>query len=480
MSAPLVDPRVTNISEVNETTPPGNRHGIIILLAAALVVRLVVLVVGIDKGIFYPDENEYLELARNLAHDEGFSYKGEPTSFRPPGFPFLVSIVFRLFDTTSPVAVRALQMLLNLLTIWIIYLAGRDGWGERTGLVAAGIFAFYPSLIGFNNIVLTEPSFLLCISLGGWAMVRHLKKPNAWQVGSAGIALGLGALIRDTLLYSGPVTALFLIGLAIKDRRYRWAHAAAFIAGFLITILPWIVRNSRLHGEMAMISTVGGITFYLCNNEDAPLIRTPSIFFERPLNQTEGYYYESLMPELNGMSEPAKQNIVVRKGLEYMLANPGTTLLRMLGRLVDFWGQERLVINQLLANYYGDLPLAAILMAMAAIFGVYAAVAIGAVFGYFCTRLKPFDIFGLLFIAYYTMMHLMVFAHPRYHVHLLPFLIIPAARAFLARSEILANRRSWQFTASIGVSGIFVAMWLIGIFFFDSGKITLLKNLFNQ
>jgi len=479
MSAPLLDSPATESNELAEYKTKGYRRRFLILMSAALAIRLAVFAGGIDKGLFYPDESEYLELAKNLYNGEGFSYKGEPTSFRPPGFPFLMSIVFQLLGTTSPVAVRGLQMALSLLTVWIIYLAGREGWGERTGLVAAGIFAFYPSLIGFNNIILTEPSFLFCISLACWAVVRHLNNPKAWQVGGAGVALGLGALVRDTLFYSGPVTALFLIGLAIKDRRYRWAHVAAFAGGFLLAILPWCIRNSRLHGEMAMISTVGGITFYLCNNADAPLIRTPSIFLERPLNQTEGYYYESLMPELNGLSEPAKQNIVVRKGLEYTLANPGVTFIRMLGRLVDFWGQERLVINQFLKKYYGDLPMLVTLTVIAAVFGVYSLTIVGAVFGYFCARLRPFEVFSLLFIAYYVMMHLMVFAHPRYHIHLLPFLIIPAARAFLARAEILANRRSWRFIAALSVSGIFAVIWMIGLFYFDADKIAPLKNLFN-
>jgi len=479
MSEPLLETPVaeSNAPAANQTK--SQRRRFFMLMAAALAVRLAVFALGFDKGLFYPDESEYLELAKNLYNGEGFSYKGEPTSFRPPGFAFLMAVVFQLFDTTSPVAVRGLQMALSLLTVWVVYLAGREGWGERTALVAAGIFAFYPSLVGFNNIILTEPGFLLCISLAGWAMIRHLNKPGAWQVGAAGVALGLGALIRDTLLYSGPVTVLFLIGLAIKDRRYRWAHVAAFAGGFLLTILPWCIRNTKLHGEMAMISTVGGITLYLCNNEDAPLIRTPPIFFEKPLLQTEGYYYESLMPELNGLSEPAKQSIVVRKGLQYMLANPGVTFIRMLGRLVDFWGQERLVVNQVLKNYYGDLPMAATLAVIAAVFGVYSLTIVGATFGYFCTRLRPFDYFALLIIAYYVSMHLMVFAHPRYHIHLLPFLIFPAARAFLERAEILANRRSWRFTAALSVSGVFVIMWVIGLFVFDADKVVLLKKLFN-
>ncbi|MDZ7344141.1 MAG: glycosyltransferase family 39 protein [candidate division KSB1 bacterium] len=466
----------TNHNTSPESKLPGDRRGIALVLAAALAIRLVFFFVGMDKGLFYPDEYEYVELAKNLAEGNGFSYKGQVTSFRPPGFAFLMAFVFWLFDTTSPVPVRAMQLLFSLVTVWIIYLAGRDGWGERVGLVAAGIFAFYPSLIGFNQILLTEPSFIFCISLACWAMIRHLRQPNSWWAIGAGAALGLGALIRDTLFYAGPVTVLFLIGCAMRNRRYRVWQTAALAGGFLIAILPWIIRNSLLHGQLAMISTVGGVTFYMCNYEKAPIIRSDSIFFERPISDSEGYYYETLLPELNGLSELDKQSAAVRKGLAYMIANPGVTVLRMLARLVDFWGQERLVINQFLAKYYGAMPMLAIFLIIAAVFFVYSVVVIGAVFGYFFTRLQPFDVYGLLFIAYYTAMHLMVFAHPRYHMPLLPFLIIVAARAWLARSEIFAQWRSWRFAGASSITGAFVAMWIIGIFFFDADKLEMLSR----
>jgi 4-amino-4-deoxy-L-arabinose transferase-like glycosyltransferase len=476
MISPLVENPPASVNALSEREATRHRHGIVFILAAALVIRLSVFVIGLDKGLFYPDEFEYVELAKNLAEGHGFSYKGQLTSFRPPGYAFLISAMFRLFDTTSPIPVRALQILFSVITVYVVYRLGRDGWGERLGLWAAGIFAFYPSLIGFNNMLLTEPSFMLCVSLACWTMMRYLQAPHVGWIVGMGVSLGLGALIRDTLFYAAPITTAFLLIHAFKNRRYPLRHVAAFVGGFAIVILPWIVRNTQLQGQFTLISTVGGINLYMCNNEETPMIHTGYVFFEWAVFQKEGYYYDHLFPELAGTSEAVKQSVAMRKSLEYMWNNPGTTALRTLSRLVDFWGQERLVINQVMASYYGNVSGITIFAMILAVFASYSAVAVSAGFGYFFTRLRAFDIWGLLFIAYYTGMHALVQGHPRYHIPLLPFLAVMAARAFLIRNEIYANRRSWRFVGAMSVMVIFVIMWIIGIFYFDADKVEMIMQ----
>jgi 4-amino-4-deoxy-L-arabinose transferase-like glycosyltransferase len=475
--SPVVEPPVARANAKASPEPSGRRYGIGFLLAAALSVRLLVFFAGIDRGLFYPDESEYVELAKNLAIHNEFLYKGHLTSFRPPGFAFLMSVVFRLFGTTSPVPVRAMQIVFSMLTVWMIYLTGRDGWGKKVGLIAAGIFAFYPSFVGFNNILLTEPSYIFFISLACWAMVRHLQNPHAGWAAASGVAFGLGTLIRDTLFYGGPVTTLFLLVHAWRDRRYRWHQVAAFAGGFVIVIAPWIIRNTLLHGQFTMISTVGGINLYLCNTNEAPMIHTGSIFIERARQGQDGYYYDSLFPELKGASETTKQNLAMQKGLAYMLEYPWTTFVRSLSRFVDFWGQERLVINQVMAAYYGEVSSLVLLTVIAAVFASFSGVIAASSFGYCFTELRAFDVFGLVFIAYYAGMHALVLGHPRYHLPLLPFLAIAAARAYVARAEIYANWRSRRFVVAMSIIGAFVIMWIIGIFFFDPDKIEMLMQL---
>ena len=92
---------------------------------------------------------------------------------------------------------------------------------------------------------------------------------------------------------------------------------------------------------------------------------------------------------------------------------------------------------------------------------------IGASFGYFFNKLRAFEILSLLVIAYYTAMHLLVFAHPRYHLPLLPLVVIAAARGLVAYPEIRLHLKTWRFKAATGAVGVLVIIWIVGLLVFD-------------
>ncbi|GEM_PF-3742719 len=474
---PLAEYPVASVNEPRAVEPAKRRY-LIALLAAALVIRLAVLGLGAKQGVYYPDEIEYIELAKNLAAHNEFSYKGQLTSFRPPGFAFILSLTFRLFGEASLIPARLVNILFSLATVVVVYRLGKDGWGERVGLIAAAIFSFYPTLIGYTNILLTETSCIFFVALFCWTLLRCLQQPHwGWALAS-GAALGISALIRDTLFYAGPIVINFLAFYAWKVRSFHFKYAGVLAAGFLLAILPWCVRNSFLNDRPTLISSVGGVTFYVCNNEKAPLIRSSSQFFEKPIGKEDHYYYETLLPELDGLSETEKHETATRMAFEYMLVNPGATIIRMLGRLVDFWGQERLVINHVLSGYYGNVSAVMLVMIIAAVFGGYSLVIFGACFNCFFAKWRALEVFGLLFIAYYTTMHLLVFAHPRYHMPLLPIIVIMAARAFAARAEIMQKWKTWQFAGAATLAAGFVIIWAIGLFVFDAEYVKMLVQRF--
>jgi 4-amino-4-deoxy-L-arabinose transferase-like glycosyltransferase len=440
------------------------------ILLFALMIRGALFVVSFDKGMYFPDEYEYMKLAKNLANGEGFSYNGHSTSFRPPGWPFLISLTFRLFHTNSPIPPRIMQILFGLITVFVMYRVGRDGWGEQVGLIAAAIFAVYPSLIGYSNLLLSEISFILIMSLACWAILRYYNNPNWIWSTAIGFILGLGALIRDSLLPIVFIVGFILIVYIIIIKRYRIKHVMICIFTLLITICPWIIRNSLLQGRFTMISTIGPMNLYLSNCEKTPMIHTSHVFIDYYNLKSDSYYYDMLFPELDGKSEAEKSNIAFRKGLEFIVAHPGQTIIRFFGRFVDFWGQERMIINQILNKYYGKMPVIVSLVFILFIFGGYSSVIISSIYGYFLTRLRDFDIVGLMFMGCYTITHVLVGAHPRYHMPLLPFLVIMSSRAIIARKDIWKRKKSRHFIYATTLSILFIMMWIVSIVLFDSDK----------
>src|SRR5512145_1656164 len=80
--------------------------------------------------------------------DVGFSPLRLRFVFHPPLYLYFLGVPFALFGSLA--AVQYFQCLVGALLVPALGLAGRSGFGERAGLVAAGLGALYPELVWFS------------------------------------------------------------------------------------------------------------------------------------------------------------------------------------------------------------------------------------------------------------------------------------------------------------------------------------------
>ena len=78
------------------------------------------------------------------------------------GYSKVLSAVYSLFGPHPDSAV-AFNIVLNTGILFLVYYIGKILCDEKTGLVSAVIYAFWPSQIFYNSLVLTEPFFTLGI-----------------------------------------------------------------------------------------------------------------------------------------------------------------------------------------------------------------------------------------------------------------------------------------------------------------------------
>ena len=161
-----------------------SRSGRVLCVAAVLglALRLVILAAtaGLEPKIV--DEQHFTQLANNLVRGNGFAWgAGELTSIRPPLYPVVVAAIWRVTGEGSFQVVRALQILIGMLTAWLVYLLGRRVYGEDTGRYAAAAVWLYPTLIFFNFTILTEGLFTLLLVMFVLLSVRLIQAPTATQ-----------------------------------------------------------------------------------------------------------------------------------------------------------------------------------------------------------------------------------------------------------------------------------------------------------
>jgi hypothetical protein len=128
-------------------------------------------------------------------------------------------------------------------------------------VLAATLVACSPELLLFTLLLMTEPSASLAPLLAALAAGAGLRRGRpALGAAVAGLALGLGTLVRPQTLLGAPGLLL----LAIDPRALRASApgalrvAALATATALAVVAPWTLRNCRVMDGCALVSTNAG------------------------------------------------------------------------------------------------------------------------------------------------------------------------------------------------------------------------------
>ncbi len=439
------------------TAPAGG------LLAALLAIGLLVRLAGLagtgELGIRIADEVHYHTLATSLVEGRGFAFEDGPTSLRPPLYPAFVASIWTLSGTRSLQAVRAAQIGLSLLTVIVVFLLGRDLFGERAGLAAAALACFYPSLLISNYLLLTEVLFALLVVASAWAVVRLFTGGSLLFAAAAGILLGLAALTRS-VLYPFPLVLGLLVVAAMRGSfRRRTAVALAMTAAFAIVLAPWAIRNTRLQGVPVLVDTMGGLNLRMGNYEHTPHDRMWAAVAQKGTRSwIVGIPQEP--PKGGAWTEGTKEQWARTLAVRFMLENPALTLWRSAIKFGDFWGLERDFIAGVQLGLYEPPGWLTTLLAVA-ITVSYPLVLFTALAG--VSRLSradwPHRWLPLLLVLFVCLLHTIVFGHPRYRLPLMPLLCVYAGFALASPQQALSARRGAVIAATLAAA--FVSLWAV-------------------
>jgi hypothetical protein len=136
--------------------------------------------------------------------------------------------------------------------------------GARIAGLAAVVY--FPSVY-FSTGFASETLFLPLLGLALWTFLMHLRTRSLIALAIAGIALGWAALTRPFAVLIPPVWIGVLLWARRDALRKALAPAAILLCGFSLVVLPWTIRNYRVHGRFVLIATNGGSTFYGSNND---------------------------------------------------------------------------------------------------------------------------------------------------------------------------------------------------------------------
>jgi 4-amino-4-deoxy-L-arabinose transferase-like glycosyltransferase len=446
---------------IAEAGPAARLKPLVLILALGAAVRLGLWLASAGQPLVISDERDYNALAINLAEHGEYAFRlGRPDSLRPPLYPALVSVVYRLFGVENFQAVRLFQAVLSLGLVLLMYHVGSDVYSPRVGQWAAGLCCFYPSLLAFNNLILTETlfTFLLC---GFCALLIHaLRRQSLAWVAAAGVALGLAALTRSVLWLFPPVLALFLLAAFGGGWGRRLLAAVTVVVAFALPVGPWAVRNTQVHKTFIAIDVMGGRNFMMGNYRYTPLYRSWATI-EKTGDDSWFHEVVTTYPSEEWHTQGQLDKLAMRYALKFVMANPRLTAQRDVVKFFDFWGLERELIAGADGGLFGPISGAVVLLLTLLICGSYVFALFTGIFG--ATLAPPADrrihLFLLLLIVFICGLHTLAFGHSRYHLPLMPLVLLYAASAVAHRHLLWQRRGQWGFRLACAACAVFVCGW---------------------
>jgi 4-amino-4-deoxy-L-arabinose transferase-like glycosyltransferase len=384
------------------------RRGLLALTLAGLAVRL--LWVALEPPTFpVADETMWLTWgAQNLPSSEvGFSPLRLRFVFHPPLYLYFVGVPATLFS--SLVAVKYAQCLVGALLVPALGLLGRRVFGKKSGLLAAGMAAFYPELVWFASHFWAETVFTVLL---WWAMERLVA---ADEGGSAKVALasgllwGLAVLTRETVLYFVPVAALWLAW----RRRGGASRAAWLLAATFLVVAPWTVRNWLVFHAFVPVSTSGALNLWQGNTR---------------LSREEVYeQYWAVHGRIR------KFELARRRAIEAILdRQPLWFLEKLRTEMPAFWAAHAQPVVHLERGAYGAVARPAALAAVAVVLLPYLAALVLFVAGIARLPRGRAPLLVLAFLGFYVLLHVAAHGYPRYRLPAMPAVFLVAAHGWVA------------------------------------------------
>ena len=219
---------------------------------------------GLDRGLWTPDEPREAEISREMALAPTVipTLNGHPFIEKPPLYYWVVAGVFRGLGHPSANAARAVSALAGLLTVLCVYLWAARAGQRRAGILAALLLATSVQFLMSTHWVLIDPLLMLFTTLAAWAGWESLAGtgvPRRWTAllyAALAAALWTKGLIGVVLMFAG--LAAYVVVCRADWRRLHPIAGCAFLALMVVVLggAIWLEGGREALWEWAWVNHV--------------------------------------------------------------------------------------------------------------------------------------------------------------------------------------------------------------------------------
>ncbi|HEX9003108.1 MAG TPA: hypothetical protein VGB07_24585 [Blastocatellia bacterium] len=249
--------KTSSANAANETTAGNERRSstfTIASLIAGLFLFCAIYTLRLDRvaGLFV-DDAWYVLLAKSLATGQGYQLMNSPSPgllpIYPPGFPFLVSLVYRLWPDfpSNVILLKSVSVLAMLGVGWASYKHFKTDrkWPHLLSLICALVVALAPGLVFLATSSVMSECVFTCVQLLAMLATESSARAENEKSQLRNAVFG-GALAAIAFLTRSIGLAVVGAGFIYLLKERKWKPAAVFAIAVLVLVTPWMLY-SRTH-----------------------------------------------------------------------------------------------------------------------------------------------------------------------------------------------------------------------------------------
>jgi len=315
-----------------------NRRELLYLFALAVLSTILTIILnpGDPTG---PDIHSYVPIADQIIDNPDYLISPEAFqgNFWSMGYPTLLAGM--LFVTGSLTGVTVIQACMIGSLVFVPWLLTRHIPGP-TRLIAPAITAITPALWGIGTSIAYEAPYAVVLGYS-LALAWTIRQRPPRNVGIllllsalSGFLIALGVLIQSKTLIVVPVIAVLLTRVY---RRALWAG----IAGFLVPLIPWSIRNFFVLGTINPLAENGPFNVWVGNN---PVTTTGGSMLKPPAVPAGATPMQAAIDFIVSQPERAVELVILKSARltqpvfifpEILQPGPSRTLLHLIMAVIN-------------------------------------------------------------------------------------------------------------------------------------------------
>lgn len=215
-----------------------------------------------DPGVYY---NRALEILRGDLLPNAIPFHSSPP------YPYFIALLLGV-SGSSFFFLYLVQSLFGAANCLLIYaLAKRlSGGNIIAGALAGALAAGYGLLAFFDGDILMISLTVFFTDLGLLLLLKARETGRGLLAAAAGFSMGMAVLDKVNILVFVPAALLFLAsGLRFRGAQWAVRPPAFFLAALGLTILPVTIQNYAVGRDLVLVSSNGGVNFFIGNNPAA-------------------------------------------------------------------------------------------------------------------------------------------------------------------------------------------------------------------